>query len=158
MFPKYSFSICSNSNSCFYHSGSLLTRSLGDIVKKEDFVLNSEYLTTLLVVVPRWVTLSDGPNDDNRQRPVQRTRVGWRDSGVTQTHLSHPNPNWVTSTQLESPNSTWVTQLNLSHPTQFESPNSTWVTPTQLAEHHRNSRSKSNHNWATLEITQQGDF
>ncbi|XP_043074196.1 V-type proton ATPase subunit C 1-B [Puntigrus tetrazona] len=33
--------------------GSLLTRSLADIVKKEDFVLDSEYLTTLLVVVPK---------------------------------------------------------------------------------------------------------
>ncbi|KAF3840200.1 hypothetical protein F7725_018917 [Dissostichus mawsoni] len=32
--------------------GSLLTRSLADIVKKEDFVLDSEYLITLLVVVP----------------------------------------------------------------------------------------------------------
>lgn len=39
--------------------GSLLTRSLADIVKKEDFVLDSEYLTTLLVIVsktnyPEW--------------------------------------------------------------------------------------------------------
>ncbi|KAG7328522.1 hypothetical protein KOW79_008466 [Hemibagrus wyckioides] len=33
--------------------GSLQTRSLTGIVKKEDLVLNSEYLTTLLVVVPR---------------------------------------------------------------------------------------------------------
>ncbi|KAJ8290969.1 hypothetical protein GJAV_G00019770 [Gymnothorax javanicus] len=33
--------------------GSLLTRSLADIVKKEDFVLNSEYLVTMLVVVPK---------------------------------------------------------------------------------------------------------
>ncbi|XP_048057335.1 V-type proton ATPase subunit C 1-B [Megalobrama amblycephala] len=33
--------------------GNLLTRSLGDIVKKEDFILDSEYLTTLLVVVPK---------------------------------------------------------------------------------------------------------
>ncbi|XP_077052350.1 V-type proton ATPase subunit C 1-B [Siphateles boraxobius] len=33
--------------------GSLLTRSLGDIVKKDDFILDSEYLTTLLVVVPK---------------------------------------------------------------------------------------------------------
>uniref|UniRef100_A0A7N6C379 V-type proton ATPase subunit C n=1 Tax=Anabas testudineus TaxID=64144 RepID=A0A7N6C379_ANATE len=35
------------------NAGSLLTRSLGDIVKKEDFVLDSEYLITLLVVVPK---------------------------------------------------------------------------------------------------------
>uniref|UniRef100_A0A671VD90 V-type proton ATPase subunit C n=1 Tax=Sparus aurata TaxID=8175 RepID=A0A671VD90_SPAAU len=35
------------------NAGSLLTRSLADIVKKEDFVLNSEYLITLLVVVPK---------------------------------------------------------------------------------------------------------
>ena len=34
-------------------SGSLLTRNLGDLVKKEDFVLDSEYLITLLVVVPK---------------------------------------------------------------------------------------------------------
>ncbi|XP_058610606.1 V-type proton ATPase subunit C 1-B isoform X2 [Onychostoma macrolepis] len=33
--------------------GSLLTRSLADIVKRDDFVLDSEYLTTLLVVVPK---------------------------------------------------------------------------------------------------------
>ncbi|XP_066497597.1 V-type proton ATPase subunit C 1-B [Hoplias malabaricus] len=33
--------------------GSLQTRILTGIVKKEDLVLNSEYLTTLLVVVPR---------------------------------------------------------------------------------------------------------
>eukprot|EP00058_Branchiostoma_floridae_P000037 XP_002585525.1 hypothetical protein BRAFLDRAFT_60009 [Branchiostoma floridae] len=33
-------------------TGSLLTRSLGDLVKKEDFVMDSEYLQTLLVVVP----------------------------------------------------------------------------------------------------------
>ncbi|KAK9497880.1 hypothetical protein O3M35_003791 [Rhynocoris fuscipes] len=32
--------------------GNLLTRNLGDLVKKEHFILNSEYLTTLLVVVP----------------------------------------------------------------------------------------------------------
>ncbi|CAG0892402.1 unnamed protein product [Darwinula stevensoni] len=35
------------------HRGSLLARNLGDLVKKEDFVLDSEYLTTLLVVVPK---------------------------------------------------------------------------------------------------------
>ncbi|KAK2170818.1 hypothetical protein NP493_1137g00063 [Ridgeia piscesae] len=34
-------------------TGSLLTRSVADLVKKEDFVQDSEYLTTLLVVVPR---------------------------------------------------------------------------------------------------------
>ncbi|XP_032639238.1 V-type proton ATPase subunit C 2 isoform X2 [Chelonoidis abingdonii] len=33
--------------------GNLLTRTLADIVNKEDFVLNSEYLITLLVVVPK---------------------------------------------------------------------------------------------------------
>jgi len=33
--------------------GSLLTRNVSDLVKKEDFVLNSEYLTTILVVVPQ---------------------------------------------------------------------------------------------------------
>lgn len=34
-------------------TGSLLTRNLGEIVRKEDFVLDSEYLQTLLVVVPK---------------------------------------------------------------------------------------------------------
>jgi len=33
-------------------TGSLLTRNLGELVKEEHFVLNSEYLQTLLVVVP----------------------------------------------------------------------------------------------------------
>ncbi|GFR05623.1 v-type proton ATPase subunit C [Trichonephila clavata] len=37
-------------------TGSLLLRSLGDLVKKEHFVLDSEYLTTLLVVVPNPLT------------------------------------------------------------------------------------------------------
>lgn len=32
-------------------TGSLLTRNLGDIIKKEDFVLNSEYLQTVIVIV-----------------------------------------------------------------------------------------------------------
>uniref|UniRef100_A0A672ZDZ5 V-type proton ATPase subunit C n=1 Tax=Sphaeramia orbicularis TaxID=375764 RepID=A0A672ZDZ5_9TELE len=35
------------------NAGSLLTRSLADIVKKDDFVLDSEYLITLLAVVPK---------------------------------------------------------------------------------------------------------
>uniref|UniRef100_A0A8C7W0R3 V-type proton ATPase subunit C n=1 Tax=Oncorhynchus mykiss TaxID=8022 RepID=A0A8C7W0R3_ONCMY len=35
------------------NAGSLLTRSLADIVKKEDFVIDSEYLITMLVVVPK---------------------------------------------------------------------------------------------------------
>ena len=39
----------------FFNRGSLLTRNLGDLVKKEDFVLDSEYLTTQLVVVPRYM-------------------------------------------------------------------------------------------------------
>ncbi len=30
-----------------------MTRSLVDLVKKEDFVLDSEYLQTLIVVVPK---------------------------------------------------------------------------------------------------------
>jgi V-type H+-transporting ATPase subunit C len=34
-------------------TGSLMTRNLGDLVKKTDFVQNSEYLVTLLVVVPK---------------------------------------------------------------------------------------------------------
>ncbi|VDO65889.1 unnamed protein product [Schistosoma margrebowiei] len=35
--------------------GSLLTRELGDIVKREQFIVDSEYLTTLVVVVPKFV-------------------------------------------------------------------------------------------------------
>ncbi|CAD6190786.1 unnamed protein product [Caenorhabditis auriculariae] len=34
-------------------TGSLLTKDLSDIVKAEDFVLNSEYLQTVVVVVPK---------------------------------------------------------------------------------------------------------
>ncbi|GBP83903.1 V-type proton ATPase subunit C [Eumeta japonica] len=34
-------------------TGSLLTKNLGDLVKKEHFILDSEYLTTLLVIVPK---------------------------------------------------------------------------------------------------------
>jgi V-type H+-transporting ATPase subunit C len=34
-------------------TGNLMTRSLVDVVRKEHFVLNSEYLITLLVVVPK---------------------------------------------------------------------------------------------------------
>ncbi|XP_076472123.1 V-type proton ATPase subunit C 1-A-like [Babylonia areolata] len=34
-------------------TGSLLTRNVVDLVKKDDFVLDSEYLVTLLVVIPR---------------------------------------------------------------------------------------------------------
>lgn len=34
-------------------TGSLMTRNLGDLVKREHFILDSEYLTTLLVVVPK---------------------------------------------------------------------------------------------------------
>ena len=33
-------------------TGSLLTRNLGDLVKADHFILGSEYLTTLVVVVP----------------------------------------------------------------------------------------------------------
>uniref|UniRef100_G3NND1 V-type proton ATPase subunit C n=1 Tax=Gasterosteus aculeatus aculeatus TaxID=481459 RepID=G3NND1_GASAC len=35
------------------NAGSLLTRSLADIVKKEDFIVDSEYLITMLVVVQK---------------------------------------------------------------------------------------------------------
>ncbi|GFN76154.1 V-type proton ATPase subunit c [Plakobranchus ocellatus] len=34
-------------------TGSLLTRNVADLVKKEDFILDSEYLITLAVVVPK---------------------------------------------------------------------------------------------------------
>lgn len=42
-------------NFLLFFRGSLLTRSLAEIVKKDDFVLDSEYLVTLLVVVPKYV-------------------------------------------------------------------------------------------------------
>lgn len=35
--------------------GNLFTRTLSDIVSKDDFVLDSEYLITLLVIVPKYV-------------------------------------------------------------------------------------------------------
>jgi len=34
-------------------TGSLLTRNISDIIKKEDFIMNSEYLTTMIVIVPK---------------------------------------------------------------------------------------------------------
>ncbi|KAL8559350.1 hypothetical protein ACOMHN_045070 [Nucella lapillus] len=37
-------------------TGSLLTRNLVDLVKKEHFVLGSEYLITLIVVIPRGIS------------------------------------------------------------------------------------------------------
>lgn len=36
-----------------YSRGSLLTRNLADLVKKEHFILDSEYLQTLIVIVPK---------------------------------------------------------------------------------------------------------
>lgn len=35
-------------------SGSLVTKDLSDIVKADDFVQGSEYLQTVVVVVPRY--------------------------------------------------------------------------------------------------------
>jgi hypothetical protein len=37
--------------------GSLLIRNLNELVKPQHFVLNSEFLVTLLVVVPKYVLL-----------------------------------------------------------------------------------------------------
>lgn len=54
VFSVYLFLIYLLMKTFFSHRGSLLTRNLGDLVKKEDFVLDSEYLTTQLVVVPRY--------------------------------------------------------------------------------------------------------
>jgi len=34
-------------------TGSLLTRNLNDIIKKEDFIMDSDYLQTLVVIVPK---------------------------------------------------------------------------------------------------------
>lgn len=36
-------------------TGNLLSRNLGDLVSKDNFVLDSEYLTTLLVVIPKYM-------------------------------------------------------------------------------------------------------
>lgn len=36
-----------------FTSGNLSIRNLGEVVKKEDFVLDSEYLTTVCVAVPK---------------------------------------------------------------------------------------------------------
>jgi len=43
-------------------TGSLLTRNISDIIKKEDFIQDSEYLQTLIVIVPKhnfeeWLTV-----------------------------------------------------------------------------------------------------
>lgn len=38
--------------------GNLFTRTLSDIVSKEDFVLDSEYLITLLVLIPHQAIFS----------------------------------------------------------------------------------------------------
>ena len=43
---------CATHSACVAR-GNLMTRSLVDVVRKEHFVLNSEYLRTLLVVVPK---------------------------------------------------------------------------------------------------------
>ena len=43
----------------YFFSGPLLTRNLGDLVKKENFIMDSEYLTTLLVIVPWLVIVSN---------------------------------------------------------------------------------------------------
>uniref|UniRef100_A0A4W3I0G5 V-type proton ATPase subunit C n=1 Tax=Callorhinchus milii TaxID=7868 RepID=A0A4W3I0G5_CALMI len=48
--------------------GSLLTRTLADIVNKDDFVLDSEYLTTLLAFVPK-------SNYNNWQRTYESLSV-----------------------------------------------------------------------------------
>ena len=41
-----------------FYSGSLLTRNLNDVLKKEHFILGSEYLKTLLVCVPK-ISMND---------------------------------------------------------------------------------------------------
>jgi V-type H+-transporting ATPase subunit C len=38
---------------CLFISGSLLTRNLNDVLKKEYFLFGSDYLKTLLVCVPK---------------------------------------------------------------------------------------------------------
>ena len=42
-----------------WSSGNLSVKTLNDIVKKEHFVLDSEYLVTLIVAVPKYLLLYD---------------------------------------------------------------------------------------------------
>jgi V-type H+-transporting ATPase subunit C len=44
--------------------GNLSTRSLNEVVKKEHFVLDSEYLTTLLVAVPKYIYINRNKEKD----------------------------------------------------------------------------------------------
>ncbi|XP_074250105.1 V-type proton ATPase subunit C 2 isoform X3 [Saimiri boliviensis] len=46
-------SMCVSASLHVWLGGNLFTRTLSDIVSKEDFVLDSEYLVTLLVIVPK---------------------------------------------------------------------------------------------------------
>lgn len=46
-------------------TGSLLTRNLADLVKREHFILDSEYLTTLLVIVPKQMVNDWNANYEN---------------------------------------------------------------------------------------------
>lgn len=41
-----------------------MTKSLTDIVKAQDVVQNTEYLQTLMVVVPKWASALNGINYD----------------------------------------------------------------------------------------------
>lgn len=82
--------------------GSLLTRSLGDIVKKEHFVLDSEYLITLLVVVPKWEPRPDTElNKKIKKRQFQflffRTSYGdWEKTYETLAEMVVPRSSkWV---------------------------------------------------------------
>ena len=87
-------------------SGNLLVRSLVDLVGKDDFVLDSEYLVTVLVVVPKCVNVvradrHGGRPLGSRPDPFSSTVVGapWRcgapgsptRTGLARTRLASPS-------------------------------------------------------------------
>jgi V-type H+-transporting ATPase subunit C len=57
-------------------TGNLSTRSLVDVVKREDMVHDSEFMETLMVAVPKYVGLTrqDGYSELTCGRPSQQPR------------------------------------------------------------------------------------
>uniref|UniRef100_A0A8C4FHE1 V-type proton ATPase subunit C n=1 Tax=Dicentrarchus labrax TaxID=13489 RepID=A0A8C4FHE1_DICLA len=70
------------------NAGSLLTRSLADIVKKDDFVLDSEYLITLLVVVPNIITVHKARENKFTVRDFQYNEEEMKADKEEMTRLS----------------------------------------------------------------------
>ena len=69
------------------YSGSLLMRSLDDLVKKSQFVQDSEYLVTLLVVVPKYVHWIAA----TLPYPKRFSYLDWKESYNTLTQFVVPN-------------------------------------------------------------------